>query len=125
MQTLTIPNSLPGLNEIIAASKQLSGRGKRKWSSYAAMKRHWSTILSAYIRQQLVPVDPPVHLRFVYRVKDKRRDPDNIDAGARKLIIDALVDTGILGNDNLNWISSLSAKFVVGDTDSVEVTFSQ
>jgi len=124
MQKLTIPHRLPGLNEIISASKQMSGRGARKWSNYATMKRHWGSVIAVYIQEQKPgPFVPPIGLRFVYTVNDKRRDPDNIDAGARKLIIDALVSAGTIGNDNLNWVSCLIAEFVVGDTDSVTVHF--
>ena len=47
---------------------------------------------------------PPVLVGFEWVEPDMRRDKDNISS-AKKYILDALVVSGVIGNDNWRWIA--------------------
>lgn len=93
MRKLVIPFSLPGLNEYIDAERAHRQKG-------AAMKRKWQSAVMLSLRNQNHrPLSEPVRIGFVWVEKDRRRDPDNISAFGRKVILDALVKAKILKND--------------------------
>ena len=52
-------------------------------------------------------VDYPVSVHMTWYVKDKKKDPDNITF-AKKFILDALVENGILVNDGQKQIQSFT-----------------
>ena len=106
-QTLIIPCELPDLNTTLSESK-------RHWSKYSQLKREYTALVAALARRQLRPVvSGCVHLSFVWYCRVRRKDPDNISAAGRKVILDGLVSAGILQNDG--W------KQVIGFSDSFEV----
>lgn len=126
-QTIEIPGKLPYLNELIAASKQ---RGKSKkndrWFGYAALKRtHHRAICAVIRRSSLKPIKSPVSIHFHYHLLALRGDLDGIDSGARKFILDALVDCKILPNDNLTYVKGLSASFEKGVRRKVVLTITE
>ena len=98
---LFIPGPLPGLNEIIDACKRVVVRGGRQIPSYALMKGEWEGVVLAAAKASGVAVFgySRVFFRFRWLEKDKRRDPDNIAAGGRKIILDGLVKGGFIKND--------------------------
>ncbi len=113
-QTLIIPGRLPGMNEIIAASKM--GRGK--FNGYGRLKKEWSEIIAIYARMShLKPVRGQAQFVFTWIEPSRKRDPDNISAGGRKLILDTLVEIGILENDGWKHISGWNDTFEVSRKD--------
>ena len=102
--SLWIPGPLPGLNELIDAAKGSGGRG----AAYARLKRQWTETVWARAKAAKIdkpgPFECPVFLTFEWIEKDKRRDPDNVAAGGRKLILDGLVAAGVLQGDGWQWI---------------------
>lgn len=109
---LWVPGPLPGLNEIIAAAKGSGGRG----AGYARLKRDWTEAVWAYAKSQRMPVFPgAVRLAFRWVERDRRRDPDNVAAGGRKLILDGLVRAGVLRGDGWTGVASWVDRFDVGD----------
>jgi hypothetical protein len=105
---LWIPGKMPGLNELIAAAKGSGGRGAR----YAKLKRQWTTTVWALALKARLPAFPGrVSLRFEWLERDKRRDPDNVAAGGRKLILDGLVTAGVLRGDGWKFIDVWSDSF--------------
>jgi len=106
MKTTKIPVLLPGLNKMIASAKQ----GTKKRQPYAATKRVLSREIAPFVRK-LRGVTPPVHVHFTYFVCHRRHDLDNLDAGARKIILDVMVDTGVIPKDNMMIVKKLSATF--------------
>lgn len=105
---LTIPGTLPNLNDYIAAERTNRHKG-------AKMKADSGNIVAAAIRQCLrgVRIDKPVFMEYTWIEPSRRRDKDNISSFGRKVIQDALVSTGALKDDG--W------KHVVGFSDRFEV----
>lgn len=96
-----VPHPLPGLNEIIAANSRTVSRGGKRFPAYAIMKSEWQGVVMAAARAAKVAVFgySKVFIHFTWLEKDRRRDPDNVCAGGRKIILDALVKGGFMKND--------------------------
>lgn len=105
---LTIPGTLPNLNDYIAAERTNRHKG-------AKMKADSGNIVAAAIRQCMrgVRIDKQVFMEYTWIEPSRRRDKDNISSFGRKVIQDALVSTGVLKDDG--W------KHVVGFSDRFEV----
>jgi len=103
-----VPGPLPGLNELIAAAKGSGGQGR----AYSRLKRQWTeTIWALAKRDRLKPFVGRATFRFEWIEKDKRRDPDNIAAGGRKLILDGLVKAGVLKGDGWRFVGIWTDSF--------------
>lgn len=106
-----IPGQLPGLNEIIAASKVSTKFGKKiVFNKYSKMKNG----MTEYIRTFLPKLERPLQrcsFEFTWVEKNKRRDPDNVAAGGRKFIFDAMVTAKLIENDGWKNIQSWSDVF--------------
>lgn len=115
-QQLVIPIALPSLNEIINLSKT-------HWSQYARPKKGYDVIVTAFSKKQMTKVTKyPVDILCKWKVKDKRKDPDNISVGI-KFILDGLVKAGIISNDGFDEINSIHHTFIVDkDNVGVEIT---
>lgn len=87
----------PTLNEIINIARQ------NRYAS-AKEKEYWTNYIAVLCRGRY-KFPSEVWLEFTWRIKSKRRDPDNIAASA-KFPLDSLVKAGILKNDNLTIIQS-------------------
>lgn len=112
-QRFFISCRLPGLNEIVEASKVLKG----KWSRYAEMKVLYESLIKDDIRlAKLRPCLGRVRISLHWIEPNARRDYGNIRAG-EKFITDALVTMKILKTD--------SRKQVVGFVDTFAVDKAQ
>lgn len=98
-----IPVKLPGLNDYVRACRANRFEG-------AKMKQDAEQLISFYLRG-LPDITCPVTIRFHWTEGNRRRDLDNV-AFAKKFVLDALVKTGKLPNDN--------RKFVRGFRDTFE-----
>lgn len=115
-QMFEINAKMPTLNELIK---------KERGNRYAGneLKKRWQMIVSVRIRQaRLHPVSKAQWILYEYHEATKRRDKDNVSAFARKVINDALQTTGILPNDNNEYVAGMSEIFVYDKTDRVIVT---
>ena len=108
-QTFTVRFRLPGLNEYIHALNINRYKGN-------ALKREAQDAIGFAIkRARLEPVTAyPVFVCFEWHEKTKRRDLDNI-ASAKKFILDALQECGILEGDGQKQLVGFSDRFVIGD----------
>lgn len=118
MQSFLIHGRLDGLNEYTSACRSKSYAG-------AAMKKRNQELVARAIRNaRLAPMDTPVRVRFIWYDKENRnhrhRDKDNI-AFAKKFVLDALVDAGIISDDDWDSVDSFQDFFEVADSDAVEV----
>lgn len=104
---LTIPCTLPGLNEYIKAERTNKHKA-------AAMKRDTEHIISFVIRDQLrgVRLEGPVVMRYTWAEPNRKRDKDNISF-ARKFIQDSLVSMRVLPDDGWKYIDGFTDTFIV------------
>lgn len=103
IQRLTIQGKLPGLNEYTRANRTNPQVG-------AKMKREANEVCLWEARAaRLKPMRPPVMVRIAWFEPNRRRDPDNVVSG-KKFILDALVEAGVIGNDNWQWVAGFEEK---------------
>ena len=109
LQSVAIEQRLPGLNEYINALNINRYKGN-------ALKREAQDAIGLAIkRARLEPVTAyPVFVFFEWHEKTRRRDLDNI-ASAKKFILDALQECGILEGDGQKQLVGFSDRFVIGD----------
>lgn len=103
---IIIPGRLPGFNEIIDAAKY----ARNKYQAYSQMKEHYTNMV-AWLTKRL-PKFKKVALIITWYEPNRHRDPDNIMAG-QKFILDGLVESGIIPNDNQKHIQGILHKFAV------------
>lgn len=105
---LTIPGTLPNLNDYIAAERTNRHKG-------AKMKADNGNIVAVAIRQCLrgVRIEKPVYMEYTWYEPNKRRDKDNISSFGRKVIQDALVQRGVLQGDGWKYVVGFSDRFDV------------
>lgn len=106
-RSLWIPAPMPGLNEIIAACE----RSPYAWGK---IKKRWSATVKLYaIQQRFDPIPGPAHFAIELVEPNRKRDPDNVLAGALKITLDALRMSGLLQNDGWKHILSISPSYRV------------
>ncbi len=99
-----IPGELPSLNQIIDADRCNRFVG-------AKLKRQAMNTVVPYLPR--TPLSTPVAVDIHFCSKNARRDPDNIAAGATKIIFDAMQRAGILENDGQKQIAELHYTFSI------------
>lgn len=99
-----IKTKLPSLNEYINACRL---------NRYAAadFKRVAEAHVCLYIAR-LPQFTKPIRIHFIWIENNHRRDYDNIAAGGRKFILDAMVKAGKLKDDNRRYVVGFSDDFV-------------
>lgn len=105
---LTIPGTLPNLNDYIAAERTNRHKG-------AKMKADSGNIVAVAIRQCMrgVRIKKPVFMEYTWIEPSRRRDKDNISSFGRKVIQDALVQCGVLKDDGWRNVVGFSDRFEV------------
>lgn len=116
MTKIVLPLRLPGLNEYTAAC-----RGNR--FAGATMKRKCQTEIARYV-YGTPAVTRPVIVRIEWMEKTARRDIDNLSF-AKKFILDALVEEGVLPDDSRKWVRGFVETFPVGDEDRITITLEE
>ena len=92
-QTFVIPFRLPSLNEVIAQNR------RNPYAGAKLKKETENDICGEIFAARLVPVEAPCIVHMVFDEPNRRRDADNVES-AKKFILDALVKSGVLENDN-------------------------
>lgn len=110
MHRLWIPGPLPGLNEIINA-RGVRYRGGA--NGYSSLKKRWSETVSLLAASQKFPKLEKGHFVYLWREPTKRRDPSNFTAGGRKIIEDALQQSGFLAGDGWKNVFSFQDEWLV------------
>jgi hypothetical protein len=124
---LWIPRRAPSLNELMQAKSTTYGKGKVRTDAYNKLKASWAGTVKLCAIQGGSPeywsfARCSVHFWLVE--PDRRRDPDNIAAGASKLILDGLVKAGVIDGDGWEHITGLSFSWRVGTPAGVRVVLS-
>lgn len=100
-----INEKLPSLNQYIEACRKNAYAGK-------TMKAETDRLCYWYIKKAKPPkFSGAVHVTFEWFEKDKRRDPDNISGYGHKTIFDALVQAGVLPDDNSDYVAGYNDIF--------------
>lgn len=114
-QYLDIPFRLPSLNEVIGANRKTPYAG-------AKLKRETEEQLLLLIKSaKLLPVTQPCIVHMLFIEPNRRRDADNVES-AKKFILDALVKSGVLLNDNPRWVVGAPSFTRYGGEACVRVT---
>lgn len=100
---ITIPGSLPTMNEIVKASKSHP-------MAYANMKKDYTALVM--ISASNLPKIERADFEITWHCKDKRKDKDNIMAGT-KFLLDGLVKAGVLKNDGWKEIGNITHRFEI------------
>ena len=108
IQSFFIDGKLPGLNEIIAASKVRRG----KWSQYLDMKESYGGYVQMVIKQAKLKPMQKAAITCTWVEPNRRRDLDNVRVGF-KFIGDALVSCGVLPNDGQAHVTHLEDFYTV------------
>ena len=104
--TFAVLGTLPGLNEYTAACRSHRHVG-------AKFKAAAENIVRVYARVRRPPTfDGPVFITFAWHEPNRRRDADNV-AFAKKFILDALVDLGVLPDDSRRYVTGFADEFHV------------
>jgi hypothetical protein len=95
--------------------------------AYAKLKRQWTEAVWAEARAAGLhkggPFEGPARLRFEWRERDRRRDPDGVSAGGKKLVLDGLVMAKVLAGDGWKHIAGWEDSWSVdADQPGVMVT---
>lgn len=108
MVKFTIWGQLPGLNEFIDANR-------RNYHAGAKLKKEAQFLVVTAARKGLKRWRPsgPVWMTYRWYEPNQRRDKDNISAGGRKIIQDALVEAGVLQNDGWREIRGFTDEFYI------------
>lgn len=111
-----IPIKLPSLNEYINICR------RNKYEA-AKFKRDIENEISAYLKN-MPRYENPIYIYFNWTEGNKRRDLDNV-AFAKKFILDAMVKSGKLKDDNRNCVLGFSDFFVYGNKFEVILTIEE
>ena len=117
IHNLIIPGTLAGLNEYISKCNIHKLKG-------AELKKKTEMLISVHIRKQLrgVKISHPIIADFTWFEPNKKRDLDNISAGGKKFIFDALVKCGVLKGDGWAYVTGFTDNFYVdSDNPRIEV----
>lgn len=109
---------LPSLNEYINACR------RNPFSGATFKKKVEKTIghsIDTYKNQGiLIPTEEPIMVSFTWSEKTQRRDVDNI-ASAKKYILDAMQNHGVIPNDNRKYVKGFQDEVIDGTEDYVIV----
>lgn len=96
---LVIEGRFPGLNDYIDAERASRYQGSK-------MKRRYTEL----VRDLAIVTHEPRHsgraaVRITCWERDERRDADNVEATAKKFILDGLVAARVIVDDNRRWLA--------------------
>jgi len=116
VEVIELPFLPPTLNEIIdtaRSDKYAAAKEKRRWTNEVADACNGKHQFSGQ-----------VSIDYHWRVKNTKRDPNNISAGT-KFIDDGLVTAKIITDDSLEVIVSVSHRYEKAECDSVRLTITE
>jgi Holliday junction resolvase RusA-like endonuclease len=116
VEVIELPFLPPTLNKIINAArsdKYAAAKEKRRWTNEVA-----DACQGSHQFKGQVSID------YLWRVKNTKRDPNNISAGT-KFIDDGLVAAKIITDDSLEVIVSVSHRYEKAERDSVSITITE
>lgn len=122
MNSFVIRAKLPSLNDYILACR--ANRYKGAHFKHEVEEVIGWNIKQALVKKTLHPTSDPITVIFKWHEKTKRRDADNI-ASAKKYILDAMQQQGVIPNDNRKHIRGFTDIIIDDTEDYVEVELVQ
>lgn len=92
-------------------------RSNRYWAS--TVKKKYTNLTTAKFREH-EKIEPPIQIRFIWRAKTRGRDIDGFSF-AKKCIMDAMVKSGFIPNDNINNVKRTIDDVEVSDVPGVRL----
>jgi len=114
MQVLTLDFLPTSLNEYINAERS------NRFMAAKIKKEETEAVYYAVKEQGLKPIKVKVRVEFEWRVKNRKKDPDNVSF-AKKYILDGMSLAGVIENDGWNNISGFSDSFELNENEGVIV----
>lgn len=111
-----IDMKLPSLNDYIRVCRSNPFQASK-------FKKDLEQQIGVYV-SRLPKFTKPIKIHFHWVEGNKRRDLDNISAG-KKFILDALVKTGRLKDDNRRCVTAFTDTFGYGDSTKVILTIEE
>lgn len=74
-------------------------------------KKEMRRVQEAIMLERVRPFTAPIDIHITWIEPDYRRDPDNVCSGGFKIILDALVNSGIIPNDTRKWVKKVTNEF--------------
>ena len=105
------PNALPSYNEYINQCKN-NRFGASVW------KKKWQKHIVSQIKSEEY-YNEPFYMNLIICESSKRRDKDNVESMAKKLILDTLQEYGYISNDKL--YDGGTTKFLYGKESYINV----
>ena len=107
----TVKQTLPSLNEYLAAERVNFGGRKGINTKGNHMKHDYQQWIIYAIRSQLrgVKITKPVMMRYHFYEPNRKRDLDNILSVASKFIQDSMVLAGLIPDDSQQYICYIEA----------------
>lgn len=112
-QKFTISGRLPNMNDLIKGHWTVQQQKKKEAMNSALAAARWGKIK---------PVERyPVLVKINCFEPNARRDQDNVQAGAKKIILDALQRAGILAGDGQKYVADIICPKPLIDRDNPRV----
>lgn len=92
------------MNEIIKVSKS-------HYMAYSTMKRKYTRLVS--LQAGNLPKVERADFEITWYCRDRRKDKDNITGGGTKVLLDGLVEAGVLENDGWKQIGNITHLFEI------------
>ena len=103
---IEIPLKLASLNEYIDICR-------RNYYMANRLKKSTQEDIKWFLKD-IPRFENPIKIHFTWIEINKKRDLDNISF-SKKFILDAMVELGIIKNDNLNHVTRFTDGFEIGD----------
>lgn len=113
--TFQISGKFSGMNELINHNRT------NKYIGAKAKKRETESVAWQIKVLRLKPITCSCKIHFEWHTTTNQ-DPDNLDGGGRKMLLDGFVKSGLLVNDTQRYIKGLSSVVVKDNSDYVNVT---
>lgn len=118
MNIFKINQKLPSLNDTMRYNRANAYMGAR-------FKKEVEEVIGWSIRRALASktlhrVETPVIIKIYWHEKTQRRDVDNIQS-SQKFILDALVNKGVLVDDNRKFVKQIHHEIIDDTNNYVEV----
>ena len=118
MNTFTVKAQLPSLNTVISknrANRYMGAKFKKDIEEVIG----WA-IKQALTKGELKPIQFPCVIYIEWHEATKRRDVDNVQS-SQKFVLDAMVQNGVLPDDNRRWVKQVHHQVIDDKSDFVVI----